>query len=117
MKTRTYIMIVVMSLVCFAAGCSTTGNINTPTGLQTNDMEPFTGDIRTQTSLQADDKEPFIGEIRSAARKRSAKQDNWYFWGDAARSSAAQYVWREQYSAPMRSKDQSEPVGIIELKF
>ena len=102
MKTQTYPMIVVMLLVCFVAGCSSTRHVNTRAGLQ---------------GLQADDEEPFMQEIKRAAQRRSPKKDNWYFWGDAAKVWAAQYDSSRRYSAPAPSEGEKECVPLLLLRF
>ena len=109
MKTQTYIMMAVILLVCFAAGCSTTRNINTQTGLQTIEKEPFTG----ETDRLIEEEEPFISEIKRAATKRSKNQANWYFLGNCAKH----YDWPKRFDFPVRTKEQIECVPIILCKF
>ena len=108
MKTQTYIMMAIILLLCFTAGCSSTRKFNTRTSLQTDDEKPLIGTIQ---------EEPFLVEIRREASKRPPKQDNWYFLRDAASSSAAQHEWRKRFTIPVRSEKQIEPVGLIEWKF
>jgi outer membrane murein-binding lipoprotein Lpp len=102
MKTQTYITIAAaILLVCFAAGCSTTSDIN------------------IRTDLQLDDEEPFMAEIRELATKR----DRFYYLGkpigqgEYSRRVDDMINKQEQFYITSQPEVEPEVVPILLLRF